>query len=156
MTLGENEKQPELPPPNSSDEASAQPASQVSSAPPAQPTQPFPQDPDEPEISDNLEPPPIKNRATNIMIRACQLLLFLTGLVIAIFIIPRGHLEQMQYAGFLIALSMSWWLTPEIRSRALKLGLVDKPGEERRIHKTAVPRLGGVAIFISILFSTLR
>jgi len=153
MTLGENEKQPELPPPNSSDEASAQPASQVSSAPPAQPTQPFPQDPDEPEISDNLEPPPIKNRATNIMIRACQLLLFLTGLVIAIFIIPRGHLEQMQYAGFLIALSMSWWLTPEIRSRALKLGLVDKPGEERRIHKTAVPRLGGVAIFISILFT---
>lgn len=109
-------------------------------------------EPDEP-ISDNLEPPPIKHRATNIMIRACQLLLFLSGLTIAIFVIPKGHLEQMQIAGFLIALSMSWWLTPEIRSRALKLGLVDKPGEERRIHKTPVPRLGGVAIFISVLFT---
>ena len=59
----------------------------------------------------------------------------------------------MHLPGFLIAMSIAWWLTPEIRSRALKLGLVDKPGEERRIHKVPVPRLGGVAIFISILFT---
>lgn len=57
----------------------------------------------------------------------------------------------MQIPGFLIAMAISWWLTPEIRSRALKLGLVDKPGEERRIHKVAVPRLGGVAIYISVM-----
>lgn len=67
--------------------------------------------------------------------------------------VSHGHLDQTQVPGFLIALAISWWLTPEIRSRAMKLGLVDKPGEERRIHKVAVPRLGGVAIYISIMVS---
>lgn len=86
-----------------------------------------------------------------IVIRLFQLCLFLFGLGWAAFYCPRGHLDSMQFPGFLIAISISWWLTPEIRSRALKLGLVDKPGEERRIHKVPIPRLGGVAIFISIL-----
>lgn len=62
-------------------------------------------------------------------------------------------MDAAQIPGFLIALAISWWLTPEIRSRALSLGLVDKPGEERRIHKTAVPRLGGVAIYISLMIT---
>ncbi len=88
------------------------------------------------------------------IVRVSQILLFVIGLGWAMFYIDRGHLDAMQIPGFLIAMSISWWLTPEIRSRALKLGLVDKPGEERRIHKVAVPRLGGVAIFISILFTT--
>ncbi len=86
-------------------------------------------------------------------IRTWQFLLFLFGLGWAAFYCPRGHLDSMQFPGFLIAMSISWWLTPEIRSRALNLGLVDKPGEERRIHKVPIPRLGGVAIFISILFT---
>ena len=41
----------------------------------------------------------------------------------------------------------------EISSRALKVGLVDKPGEARRIHKTPVPRLGGVGIYMSVLIT---
>ncbi len=63
----------------------------------------------------------------------------------------NNDLSLMQGPGFLIALSISWCLVPEIRTRALKIGLVDKPGEDRRIHKVAVPRLGGVAIYISVL-----
>jgi UDP-GlcNAc:undecaprenyl-phosphate GlcNAc-1-phosphate transferase len=85
-------------------------------------------------------------------IRALQLLLFSLGIVWA-WVLSVTHPEQTQVPGFLIALSISWWLTPEIRSRALRLGLVDKPDEERRIHKVPVPRLGGVAIYISFVLT---
>lgn len=83
-------------------------------------------------------------------IRICQLLLLALGIVLAC-TVSQTHLDQTQIPGFLVALAVSWWLTPEIRTRAMRLGLVDKPGEERRIHKVAVPRLGGVAIYISII-----
>lgn len=86
------------------------------------------------------------------LIRLFQVLLLAVGLGWAIFIC-NGRLDAAQIPGFLIALAISWWLTPEIRSRALGLGLVDKPGEERRIHKVPVPRLGGVAIYISLMIT---
>ena len=63
------------------------------------------------------------------------------------------HLDFAQFPGFLIAMGISWWLTPEIRARAMKLDLVDKPGEERRIHKEPIPRLGGVAIYIGVMLT---
>lgn len=85
-------------------------------------------------------------------IRFFQILLLFVGAVWAIFICD-GRFDETQIPGFLIALSISWWLTPEIRARALKLGLVDQPGEERRIHKLPVPRLGGVAIYISVMLT---
>jgi len=85
-------------------------------------------------------------------IRFFQLLLLVVGVVWAIFICD-GRFDETQIPGFLIALSISWWLTPEIRARALRLGLVDQPGEERRIHKLPVPRLGGVAIYISVMLT---
>ena len=85
-------------------------------------------------------------------VRFFQLLLLVIGSVWAIFICD-GRFDETQIPGFLIALSISWWLTPEIRARALRLGLVDEPGEERRIHKMAVPRLGGVAIYISVMLT---
>ncbi len=90
------------------------------------------------------------SRPTTILIRLFQALMFASGIVWAL-TLSGGHLDQMQVPGFLIALSISWWLTPEIRARAMRLGLVDKPGEDRRIHKVAVPRLGGVALYISIV-----
>jgi UDP-GlcNAc:undecaprenyl-phosphate GlcNAc-1-phosphate transferase len=83
-------------------------------------------------------------------IKFCQILLLIVGVVWA-YTISQQHLWYAQIPGFLIALSISWWLTPEIRARAMRLGLVDKPGEERRIHKVPVPRLGGVAIYISLI-----
>lgn len=101
----------------------------------------------------SVEKPTTRQKVSSIAIKACQLLLFVAGLIWALFLVPHGHLDKMHLPGFLIAMSIAWWLTPEIRSRALKLGLVDKPGEERRIHKVPIPRLGGVAIFISILFT---
>lgn len=82
----------------------------------------------------------------------CQLLVLLVGIGWTVFI-SQNKLDETHIPGFLIALAVSWWLTPEIRSRALKLGLVDKPGDERRIHKVAVPRLGGVGIYMSFILT---
>lgn len=89
-------------------------------------------------------------KVSTMAIRLCQVLLLVAGLVYA-YTFSHGHLDQTQIPGFIVALAVSWWLTPEIRSRAMRLGLVDKPGEDRRIHKVAVPRLGGVAIYISMM-----
>jgi UDP-GlcNAc:undecaprenyl-phosphate GlcNAc-1-phosphate transferase len=48
-------------------------------------------------------------------------------------------------SAFLLALGGSWLLTPLIRDAAHGAGLLDEP-EERKVHETAMPRLGGVAI----------
>ena len=91
-----------------------------------------------------------RSRASKLLIHLCQFLLLAVGVWWAY--VPAGcDLSKMQIPGFLIALSISWWLVPEIRARAMRLGLVDQPGDDRRIHKVAVPRLGGVAIYISVL-----
>ena len=42
-------------------------------------------------------------------------------------------------------------LTPIVRWTALRLGLLDYPDETLKTHTTPTPRLGGVAIFLSIL-----
>jgi UDP-GlcNAc:undecaprenyl-phosphate GlcNAc-1-phosphate transferase len=48
-------------------------------------------------------------------------------------------------AAFGLALGGAWLLTPIIRDAAHGAGLLDEP-EERKVHQTAMPRLGGVAI----------
>src|SRR5947209_10428498 len=53
---------------------------------------------------------------------------------------------------FSLALTVSFTLTPVIRNFAIRRGLVDEP-DERRIHLTPMPRIGGVAIFISFVVS---
>ncbi|MCU0641311.1 MAG: undecaprenyl/decaprenyl-phosphate alpha-N-acetylglucosaminyl 1-phosphate transferase [Candidatus Margulisbacteria bacterium] len=47
---------------------------------------------------------------------------------------------------FLIALFLTILLTPMVRSFAPALGAMDKPSD-RKVHTTAIPRLGGMAIF---------
>src|SRR5207244_205135 len=53
-------------------------------------------------------------------------------------------------AFFLIAAFSSAALTPLLRRFCERHALVDSSLDQRRIHQKAVPRLGGVAIFISI------
>lgn len=48
---------------------------------------------------------------------------------------------------FLIALSVTLFATPFIQRSAVRIGAVDEPNE-RKIHSTAIPRLGGVGIFL--------
>jgi len=94
--------------------------------------------------------PPKKQTGYGTLI--CQLLVLFVGIGWTV-MISQNRLDETHIPGFLIALAVSWWLTPEIRSRALKLGLVDKPGDERRIHTVAVPRLGGVGIYMSFILT---
>ena len=56
-------------------------------------------------------------------------------------------LALLGFSSFLLAL----FLTPVVRNLSWRWGLVDEPGEERRVHTSAVPRVGGVAIFVAYL-----
>lgn len=54
---------------------------------------------------------------------------------------------------FMIGLCSSLMLTPIVRRVCERYGWLDEPRDERRIHRIAVPRLGGVAIFLSVVFA---
>jgi UDP-GlcNAc:undecaprenyl-phosphate GlcNAc-1-phosphate transferase len=54
---------------------------------------------------------------------------------------------------FLISLSASLFVTPVIRRLAQRLGWLDVPGDGRHVHAVPVPRLGGVAVFISVMLA---
>src|SRR3989338_1743518 len=64
------------------------------------------------------------------------------------------NIQTIQIAGFLIALIVSYLITPLIQVRAQKLGVLDQPSE-RKLHKNPVPRLGGVSIYVSLFLTTL-
>ena len=49
---------------------------------------------------------------------------------------------------FLVGFAFSLLLTPWVRSAARRFGAIDPP-DERKVHGTPIPRLGGLAIFIS-------
>ena len=58
------------------------------------------------------------------------------------------HLGAM-LAIFAVTLAISLGLTPLVRRFAIQRGMVDKPGADRRVHTIAVPRLGGLAMYIA-------
>jgi len=64
-----------------------------------------------------------------------------------------AHLDVLW--GFLVAFAVVVVLTPAVGRVARVLGVVDEPGEARRMHRRAVPRLGGLAIFLGIFISGL-
>ena len=55
---------------------------------------------------------------------------------------------------FMTALSTALIMVPFLRKWALSTGTVDVP-DERKIHTTAIPRIGGIAIFMAFLFALL-
>jgi UDP-GlcNAc:undecaprenyl-phosphate GlcNAc-1-phosphate transferase len=54
---------------------------------------------------------------------------------------------------FLIAAFSALIATPLLRRLCERLGLVDTRFDHRRIHQNAVPRLGGLAIFVSVMLA---
>ena len=54
-------------------------------------------------------------------------------------------------AVFLIATIASLLITPLVRRLCQRFNLLDIPKDHRRVHCTAVPRLGGIAVFASVL-----
>jgi len=55
---------------------------------------------------------------------------------------------------FFIAFMFSVVLTPIIRKMCRQWNLYDLPDDDRRIHTTPIPRLGGIAIYTAF-FGTL-
>jgi len=51
------------------------------------------------------------------------------------------------FALFLLATFSSLIITPLVRRLCERFKLLDVPGDNRRLHTRAVPRLGGIAIF---------
>src|ERR1700686_73102 len=54
------------------------------------------------------------------------------------------------FALFLVSACASLTLTPLLRRFCERYQLLDEPRDDRRVHRKAVPRLGGVAIFLSL------
>lgn len=50
---------------------------------------------------------------------------------------------------------LSFWYTGKIRHVATKIGAVDKPGGDRKIHKKTTPLLGGVAVAAAFILGVL-
>ena len=54
-----------------------------------------------------------------------------------------------------VALVISIASTPLVKKLAYRIGAIDMPNDERRIHKHPIPRLGGLAIFIGFMISVI-
>jgi UDP-GlcNAc:undecaprenyl-phosphate GlcNAc-1-phosphate transferase len=65
----------------------------------------------------------------------------------------RDNPEVLYGAG--VAVLVVVLLTPAVGGMARWLGVVDRPGQERRVHVRPVPRLGGLALFLGILVPAL-
>jgi UDP-GlcNAc:undecaprenyl-phosphate GlcNAc-1-phosphate transferase len=57
--------------------------------------------------------------------------------------------------GFVLALIVVLLLTPGVGRFARILGVVDEPGDTRRLHVRPVPRLGGIALLLGIFVPAL-
>lgn len=53
------------------------------------------------------------------------------------------------------AIFISFIMTPLVRRLAFKINAIDIPKDERRVHKEPMPLLGGLAIFISVVITSL-
>lgn len=58
-------------------------------------------------------------------------------------------------AAFAVAAVLSYFFTPPVKNFAHKVGAIDVPKDERRMHKKPIPRLGGLAIYGGFLCSIL-
>src|SRR5439155_20707862 len=55
-------------------------------------------------------------------------------------------LPKSAVAAFLLALLIAAMLTPNVRRFAEAHGWLDQPKDSRRVHRRAVPRVGGLAV----------
>lgn len=62
--------------------------------------------------------------------------------------------ELYHLIAFLISVTVVLWTIPDVKTVALRLGIVDKPNA-RKIHKAPVARVGGVSIFAGTIIALL-
>lgn len=58
-------------------------------------------------------------------------------------------------AALLLAVIVSFAATPVVKKMAYRVGAIDIPKDNRRMHKEPIPRLGGLAIFLGFFLSVL-
>ncbi len=58
-------------------------------------------------------------------------------------------------AALAVAALIAFISTPVVKNLAYKVGAVDVPKDNRRMHKQPIPRLGGLAIFLGFILSVL-
>lgn len=52
---------------------------------------------------------------------------------------------------FILSAAVAFLMTPIAKKIAVKLGAIDMPKEERRVHEKPIPLMGGLAIYISFI-----
>ncbi|WP_373163079.1 MraY family glycosyltransferase [Agathobaculum sp. Marseille-P7918] len=68
---------------------------------------------------------------------------------------PEYIVSGVILAAFVVAGVLSYFFTPPVKQFAHKVGAIDVPKDNRRMHKEPIPRLGGLAIFGGFLASIL-
>lgn len=61
---------------------------------------------------------------------------------------------QTYIVAFLIALAVSYLLTPRVKTLAIKAGALDAP-DARKVHTRPIPRMGGLAIYAAFVLAVL-
>ena len=56
---------------------------------------------------------------------------------------------------FFVALFISYLMTPLVRKFAFKIGAIDIPKDDRRVHKEPMPLIGGLAIYFAVVITCL-
>lgn len=56
---------------------------------------------------------------------------------------------------FTISTLLSLALTPQVKKLAIKVGAVDIPKDDRRVHNKPMPLMGGLALYLSIVITSL-
>ena len=56
---------------------------------------------------------------------------------------------------FAVSLAVSYFMTPPVKRFAEKIGAMDVPKDERRVHDHPIPRMGGLAIIMGFVLSVL-
>lgn len=57
--------------------------------------------------------------------------------------------------GAVCAFLIAYTLTPPVRVLAFRIGAIDVPADDRRMHTKPIPRIGGLAIFLSFTATTM-
>ena len=55
----------------------------------------------------------------------------------------------------MVALVVSFLMTPVVKTFAYKVGAIDVPSEARRVHDHPIPRMGGLAIFFGFIIGVI-
>ena len=56
---------------------------------------------------------------------------------------------------FVVSLVIVYLMTPPVKDFAGRVGAIDVPKDERRVHDHPIPRMGGIAIFLGFVISLL-